>query len=171
MKFKYLRRYKCIFRDRKGCQSTALGILAVRFFAVGLFAVGFFALRSFRRTEFSPYGNFAVRNFRRKEFSPYGNFAIQNFCVVRLPGTGYTCLGSSSLVNVFSILNRAVRVKRYSSQFHVDSRSTNIFWFLEVKFPTKFSKTVESAKGKGFCTSYLSGLDRVGKLNAPNANI
>ena len=45
------------------------------------------------------------------------------------------------------------------------------FCFLEVKFPTKFGETVESALDTGFCRSYLSGFGPVGKLNALNAII
>ena len=87
----------------------ALGLFAVRFFAVGIFVVGLFAVRIFRRTEFSPKGIFAVRNFRRPVFSPY------------------TCLGSSSLVNMFSIRNRAVRLLLSFTQFLVDPVATIIF--------------------------------------------
>ena len=61
--------------------------------AQGFFAAGILAVRSSCRTEFSPYGVFVVRKFRRTVFSPY-EYQV------------YTCLGSSSLVNVFSILKK-----------------------------------------------------------------
>ena len=104
---------------------TALGL-----FAVGIFAVGIFAVLSFRRTEFSPYGFFAVgifavRIFRRMEFSPQGFFAVRN--VRRTEFLPYTCLASTSLVNVFSIRNRAMRLLLSFTQFLVYPVATIIF--------------------------------------------
>ena len=90
-----------------------------------------FRRKVFRRTEFSPYGFFAVRifrrmNFRRTEFSPY------------------TYLGSSSLVNVFSIRNTAVGLLLSFTHFLVILWQQLFFYFLEVKFPINFSATLES---------------------------
>ena len=106
----------------------------------------------------------AVRNFRRKDFSSYGNFAVQIFRGYEYQV--YTFSGSSSLVNVFSILNRALTLIPYFSKFQVDPLSTKIFCFVEVKFPTKLGETVESTLNTGFCRSYLSRFGSVGKLNA-----
>ena len=82
--------------------------------------------RTFRRTdfslwEFSPYGFFALRNFRHTEFLSYGIFRRTEF-------SPYTCLVSSSLVNVFSCIRiGTMRLLLSFTQFLVDSVATIIF--------------------------------------------
>ena len=46
------------------------GLFAVKLFAVGHFTVVQFAVRTFRRTDTSPYGHFALRTLHRKDISP-----------------------------------------------------------------------------------------------------
>ena len=112
------------------------------FTALGIFAVWFFTVRVFRRTEISPYGIFAVRNFRLKDFSPWGLFAVRNF---RRTKTWYIpiwvhphwFLCFPYLIELWDWYDLSLNFKLILCQ--------QIYCYLEVRFPKKFSETVESA--------------------------